>query len=157
MAISNQATQDINKKVEYTAMSRVFDLRDILELIDNGLHNRTFPQHQAVFPEHQAILHIRSEFGDQLDGEGLVEIIEQRLGEIAFVSKDLSEQPFDQFRDRLAIIDISGCEQNTEQLASVIENQVELEAIEPAGRCMTTSSQVSENLVVMDASVVADR
>ncbi len=42
MAIGNQATDKIDEKIDRTAVAGVFDLRDVLQLVDNRLNNRPF-------------------------------------------------------------------------------------------------------------------
>jgi hypothetical protein len=39
----------------------MFDLRNIFELVDNGLGNRPFTQQEFVHQRHQSILHVRTD------------------------------------------------------------------------------------------------
>ena len=48
MTISNQPTDDIDQEIDGAAMSRMFNLRDVLKLVNNRFNNRTFPGHQLV-------------------------------------------------------------------------------------------------------------
>jgi hypothetical protein len=48
MAVGNKPSNQMNDKIDRTAMARMLDLRDILELIDNGLDNRPFAQQELV-------------------------------------------------------------------------------------------------------------
>ena len=48
MAVGNEPSNQMNDKIDRTAMARMLDLRDILELIDNGLDNRPFAQQELV-------------------------------------------------------------------------------------------------------------
>jgi hypothetical protein len=56
-------------------------------------------------------------------------------------------QPFDQGRNRSAIIDIAWGQATSQQLASVIDCQVRLEAKEPAHACLPTSGIRSKDAV----------
>jgi hypothetical protein len=67
MAVCNQSTEDVNETVERTAMARVLDLRNVLELVDDGLDNRALARHQLVGFEHQGIFHITAGLGEELD------------------------------------------------------------------------------------------
>ncbi len=71
-------------------MARVFNLRDVLELIYHTFNNRTFPQHQFVEDGDEPVLHPRLEFGYELHLFGK-ERLEQRLRDIAFISEELAE------------------------------------------------------------------
>jgi len=59
--------------------------------------------------------------------------IARGAGKIALVAKELAKQHLDQARNGLAVIDIAGCEAEREQLTPIIDHQVQLEAIKPAG------------------------
>lgn len=48
MAISDQTRHQVDKKVDRAAMARVFDLRDVLEVVIDGLDNGAFAQQQFV-------------------------------------------------------------------------------------------------------------
>ncbi len=71
MAISNQATQEVYQKVDWTAMTRMFNLRNILELVDDGFGNGALAKQKFIHQRHQSIFHIRSNSGDELDIEDL--------------------------------------------------------------------------------------
>jgi hypothetical protein len=47
MTISDQTGDDIDDEVSQAAMASVFDLRDILALVDNGFNNRSFYKARA--------------------------------------------------------------------------------------------------------------
>ena len=70
MGISNQCTDDIEKKVDATAMSSMFDLRDVLQLVVNGFNDCSLTQHQLVEDIHQLVVHVFSYLGYQLDTIG---------------------------------------------------------------------------------------
>ena len=44
MTISDQTGDKIDYEVDWTAMTSVLDLRDILELVDHGFNNGSFPK-----------------------------------------------------------------------------------------------------------------
>ena len=138
-------------------MARVFDLRDVLELVDDRLDNGSLPQKELIGHQHQAVLHVGSQLGDELDIEGSQQIVVQRLREIAFVSEDLAEQLCDQVRNRFAVIHITRREQDIEQFTAVIEDQVKFEAEEPTDRGLATCRQALKHLVLMNTGVMAYR
>lgn len=48
MTISNQACDNIDEAVDWTAVTRMFNLRDAFELIHNTFDNRPFAQQEFV-------------------------------------------------------------------------------------------------------------
>ena len=74
MSIRNQPTKEVDQKTCYATMSRMLNLRDVLELIDHTFHNGSLSEQDAIHEGHgQAVLGIGSELGDQLDTESLTE------------------------------------------------------------------------------------
>ena len=70
VGISNQCTDDIDQKVDATAMSSMFDLRDVLQLVVNGFNDCSLTQHQLVEGIHQLVVDVFSDLGYQLDTIG---------------------------------------------------------------------------------------
>ena len=71
MAIGNQSAQNIDKAVDRRAMSWMLNLRDVLQLVDDGFDNRALAEHQTVVERHQSLFHIAFEFGDELNACGV--------------------------------------------------------------------------------------
>ena len=135
MAVSNQATDQIDR----AAVAGVLDLRNVLELVNDCFYNRPFTEEELVGQGHQAVFHIGFEFSDELEAKGLEEVEKKGSGEIACVGKHFTKEIFDQAWHRLAVVDIAWGQDEIEQLAAVVENQVQFEAEEPAGRRFTPS------------------
>ena len=135
-------------------MSGVLDLRDILELINDRFYDGTLPQQQVFRQRHQAVLHVRAQLGNQANTEGFQQELKERLGDVALVAKQFTEQVFNQFWDRFAIIDVAWRERHIEQFTSIVDNQMQLETEEPAGRTLSSLGEVGKYLVLLDAQVV---
>ncbi len=133
MAVSNQAAHQVDQEIGDAAMPRVFNLRNVLKLINDGFDNGPLSQQQFVAQRHQAIFHVAFEFGDQLNPKGLPQLFQEGLGHIAAIGKDLVEQWLDQLGYRLAVIDVSGCQRYIEQRTFIITDQMQFESEEPAG------------------------
>ena len=82
---------------------------------------------------HQAVFHIFPWFGDQMYTIDK-HLFKQRLAYIPLVSEQFAEQPFVEVFvfQGLPVIGIAGREQEIDQLAFVIYNDMQFEAIEPA-------------------------
>jgi len=86
----------------------------------------------------------------------LPEDMEQLVGNIAAIADRLPRQALGQFRDGLAVIDVTGGEAEGQQLAPIIDHEMELEAVEPTHGGFAPAGHLLENLVVVNAAVVAD-
>ncbi len=108
MAIGDQPTEQVHHEVVDTAMARVFDLGNILQLIKDGLDEGSLAQQDLVGERQQAIFHMGFEFRDQLESEGVPQLLNQRVRHIAFVGEDLAGQVLHQGGDGAAVVGIAG-------------------------------------------------
>lgn len=137
-------------------MTRVLDLADMLELIDDRLDERALAQEQFVTDAEQAVAHVRAQLGDELKALCQEELLGEVLGDVATVTKELAEEPTNQARQRSTIVDIAGCEAEGEELAAVIDDQVQLEAVELAHRGLAAARLQREDAMLANAQVLAD-
>ena len=89
--ISNQACDQIDKEIDKAAMSGMFDLRNVLQLVVDGFDDCAFSEQQFVDPGHQAVLHILANASHQLN-IFLKQLGEQVLRDIASVCKELAKE-----------------------------------------------------------------
>ena len=64
--VSHQPGHQINEEVERATMAGMLDLRDVFELVIDGLDDRAFPQQQLVKQRQQLVFHILTQLGDEL-------------------------------------------------------------------------------------------
>ncbi len=50
IAIGNQSAQNVDSSIDWRAMARMLDLRNVLQLVDDGLNDGTLAEHQTVIP-----------------------------------------------------------------------------------------------------------
>ncbi len=136
-------------------MARMLDLRDILELIDNGLDNRPFAQQELVGKMHKLIFHVFAQSGDQMEPL-FKEQCGQGSGNVATIPEELATQFFDHRGNRLAIIDIARGQTTRQQFALVIDRQVELETEEPAHAALATLGIRRKDAVLVDPFGITD-
>ena len=60
------------------------------------------------------------------------ELLGQRLREVAAVAKELAEEATDQLGNRTAVIDVAGRQREGQEFTTVVDHQMQLEAVEPA-------------------------
>ena len=92
-SVSNQTGDEIDEKVGGAAVAGVFNLGDILELVNYGLDDETLAYQQLVLEKDESILHVFANRGDQLQSLR-EEFLEESLGKIATVANQLTPQPF---------------------------------------------------------------
>ena len=104
-------------------MACMFDLRDILQLVVNGLNYCALAQHQLIEDRHQLVFHVLANLGHELYII-IEQKVKQRLRDIAFVSKKFTEQVFNHLWYRSSVIDITRGELNGKQFTAVIDNEM---------------------------------
>ena len=157
MAVGNQSCNQVDQKVDRAAVARMFNLADVFELIIDGLNDGSLAQEEFVRQVEQAIAHALAKFGDELKPLGDQQLLSQRLGEIAFVPKEFAEESFGEFGNGMPIINIARREAESQELALVIDYQVQFEAIEPADRGLATGGPPGKHPMLMDAWVTTNR
>jgi hypothetical protein len=156
MAVGNEASDQVDQKVDGAAMARMLDLRDVFELIRDGLDDGAFAEQELVGPVEQPIVHLFAQFGDELKPLGHQQLLGEWLREIAFGAFELAHQTCGQLRNRMPIIDIAWGQAKGQDLALIVDDQVELEAVKPAHRGLAASSTASKDAVRVNTGVVAD-
>jgi len=87
----------------------MLNLRDVLQLVIYSFDDSPFPQHELVKQRHKLVLHVFSEFGDQLNFLSK-EKLKQLLGDISLVAKELAKQALHHVRHRFSIVNVAWCE-----------------------------------------------
>ena len=145
MTIGNEACDQIDQKVDRAAMAGMLDLADVFELVIDGLDDGSFAQEELIGPLEQAVVHLFAQFRDEVQSVGHQQLLGQRLGEIAFIAKEFAHQTCGELGNRMPIIDVARCEAKGQQLALVVDDQVQLEAVKPADRGLATSGSTGKD------------
>ena len=69
-AVGDQASKEVNAEIVRAAVTRVLNLRDVLELINDGLDEGALAEQQPVGEVHESIAHVLAQFGDQVESVG---------------------------------------------------------------------------------------
>src|SRR3990172_3038148 len=112
-------------------------------------------QENLVQQGHEFVLHVAFELGDELDvlvKEGLKE----QFGDVPSVSKELAPESFNEFRHGYSVIHIAGGEAAGQQFTFIIDDQVQLEAIEPVHTGLATHGPLFKDPMRSNAPIVAD-
>ena len=136
-------------------MSRMSNLGDVFQLVIDGLDDGPLANQHLVHQGHQTVLHVLTNRRNQLNTL-FKEVVKQWLRDVAFIAKQFAPESLGHMGHRLTVIDIAWCQVKGEQLALVVDNEMQLEAVEPAHRVLATSGQTGKDLVAVDPSVVTD-
>jgi hypothetical protein len=136
-------------------MTGMLNLRDVLELVIDSFNDGSLSEHELVGNRHQPVLHVLSNGCNNLQSLNK-EFIEQSLRYVTFVCEELTKQPICHDRYRFSVIFIAWGQVETKDLSLIVDDQMELEAIEPTCGGLTTPSQTRKDPVSRDAQVVTD-
>ena len=67
---SDESSEQMHAEVDGAAVARVFNLRDVLELINDRLDEGALAEQQPVGEVHESIAHVLAQFGDQVESVG---------------------------------------------------------------------------------------
>ena len=81
--------------------------------------------------------------------------VEQLRGNVAAIADRLAGQALGQLRYRFAVVDVARRDAEGQEFAPVIDDQVQLEAVEPAHGGFAPAGHLLEHLVAVNAAVVA--
>jgi len=90
VAVGNQAIQQVNAEVNRTAMARMFNLRNVLELVKNCLNNGAMAGQKLGMEMYQLILHIAARLGEKLDAQAFEQLLSQRGTDMSFIGENLA-------------------------------------------------------------------
>ena len=134
------------------------ELRDVHELVVDRFDDRSLPQHNLVVVRHELVLHVGPQPCDDVDVVG-EKPVEKRLGHVPLVrvklSYDVVAQPVEHLL--VPVVHVSPCEDEVQDLATLVADDVELEAVEPSHRALAPLGISLEHLVAPDPLVVAYR
>ena len=79
-------------------------------------------------------MHLLAQLGDEAQSVGDQQLLGEWLREITFVSKEFAHEACGELGHGMPIIDVARGETKGQQFALIIDDQVQLEAVEPADR-----------------------
>ena len=105
-AVGEKSSDQMDDEIGWAAVTRVLNLRNILELVNDGLDDSSFAQQQFIRKVYEMILHVLAQSRDEMQ-HLFKERLRRRSGNVAEISKHLTSQPFDQLRNQSPIIHIA--------------------------------------------------
>ena len=121
----------MDEGVDGGAVPAVFEALGGFYGIEDGFQNKTFAQHEFIEQRHQVIAPVFADASDRLQAV-LPQIPEQGLREIALVRVEFAVELCGHARHRLAVIGVAGGDLHRHDFRLVIDDDVQLEAIEPS-------------------------
>lgn len=71
VTVGNQSANDVDQAVDWAAVTRMLNLGNVLQLVNDGFDDGTLTQQQTVCQGHQTILHVALELANQLHPDAL--------------------------------------------------------------------------------------
>src|SRR5215472_15388869 len=105
----------------------MLDLADVLELVHDRLNERPLAEQEPIGEREELLPHVLAQLGDEAQSLIEEEVLGQRRGNVALVAKELAKEPTHQARHRTTIVGVARREAKREQLATIIDDQVEFE------------------------------
>ena len=126
-----------------------------LEGIKHGFDEKAFAEHDFVGQGHQIILHVAADAGDEMQ-TAPPKRLEQLFVDIAFVGKSLAREVLCYIVHHGPVVCVARGDFQGHDLAIVIDDEVQLEAEKPPHAGLAAGSQAIEDLMAVDAAIVAD-
>ena len=137
-------------------MPCVFNLADVLEFVVDGLDECPFPEQDFVVQVHEGVLHVLLEFGDKVyvvNEKGL----EQLPAYVPPVGEELPEQPVCEVLvlQGFTVVHVPGRECPLYDFPAVVNDDVQLEAVEPSHGAFAPGRPSPHGLVAVGTLYVA--
>ena len=91
ISISNQARKQVHHEIHWTPMSRVFNLRDVFQLVVDCFYQGSLPKQNLIDKRHQNVFHVASKVRYQLHA-AIPELLKEFGGDVTLVAEKLSVQ-----------------------------------------------------------------
>ena len=130
----------------------------VLQHVVDGLNDAPFAKHDFVPHGHEPVLHVRPNASNQMCAV-LKEHVEELRREISPVGEKFPIECLCQDSPdlRVPVVHVGPREAERDDLAPVVTDKVQLEAVAPSHRPLAVSGQSSEHLVGIAPQVVAHR
>ncbi len=159
MAVGDEACHQIDNEVDGAAVAGLFDLGDVLEVVEDRLDDRPFAQEQPVDRINRYGPHGARAPGVQSHALLLYELASQGPRHVALLPNEEAKQAgrlAQQMGNGPRIVDIARSERIGEQVALVVDDRMQLEPIKPA-QGLPSCGHVSKDLVLVNAGGMTDR
>ena len=155
--VGGKARHKVHREAGHGPVPGVLNLGHVLQFVIDGLNQGPLAQKDSVRYGHDLTLHIALQFCDQLNAVHK-EFGEDVLTDISLVSDKFAEDLLDEgfVPQGLAVINIARREHEVQEVALLVADKMQLEAVEPSHRALTALGKPFEHLVEMDSLIPAD-
>ena len=137
-------------------MAGVVDVANSHEDVVYRLYASSLHQVELVLKRKEHVFHVLPDSGDQV--QAFLQQLLHQGGEVAPVPVALALQPLEQIPQHLVVVvgHVGRGDEQAGQLPVLVDDQVQLEAVKPAGGALSPRRYPLEDTVLMNAEVVAD-
>ena len=113
----------------------MLDVADVLQLVIDRLDKGPLPEQYLVVEVHQRVFHVLLDFGDEMNVVN-EEHLEEVLADVSPVSEDFPEEFLREVPvlQRFSVIRVPWREHPLDDFALLVDDQVQLESVEPPHR-----------------------
>ena len=154
--VRSDSRENVDNEVVERAVPGVLYLRDVLQLVVDGLNDGPLAQQNLVLRTHEHVPHIVAHARDKLYSVD-EEHLEKCLADIAPVPAELAPDVLHValVPERFAVVGVAGSDHEVEYFSPVVDDQVQLEAVEPSHCGLSFLGQTGESTVRVHALDVA--
>ena len=134
----------------------MFEAHGGFEVIEEGFDEEAPAQEDFVEPWHEIIFHVLADARDEMEAL-LPELAEEFFADIALVGKEFTGKGSDHVPEGCAVGCIARRDFNGHDFPLVIDDDMQLKAIEPAHGGLASCGEALEDLVAADPLVMTDR
>ena len=143
-------TPDVNEGVDWGAVPGVFEPHLRFHPVEQRLDDEALAQQQFVEQRHEIILHVAADACDQMEPPP-PQFGEEFLGDIALVGQHLAFQFTGHIVENGTVVSVAGSDLDSHDFTLVVDDHVQLEAIEPACCGFSAFRQVGKDAVAGNA------
>ena len=110
----------------------------------------------TVGQRQEDVAHVLAQFGDEAQALTEEEALRERRRDVAFVAKEASKEPKNETGNELAVVGVAKSEAEGKQLATVVDDQMEFEAVEPSDRGLAAASADGKDPMLLDPRRMTD-
>src|SRR5450432_3466862 len=137
-------------------MPGVLDRAAVRELVDDALDDRAFAQEEFVGEVEESGAPVAAQSGDEVDAVGDEQVLGEGLRAGAAIAEALAEETPHQAWHGTAVVDGAAAEAEGPELATVVDDHVELAPLAAADRGLAAAGVAREDAVLPTARRVAD-
>ena len=140
----------------WRAVARMNQAELQFECVKYSFYDEPSAQQELIDHWHEIVFHIPAYASDQMQASA-PQLGKQVFGDIPLVCKQFPFQPLGHGLHHGPVIDIARCDLKRNDLAFIVDDDMQFHPVEPAHCCSSPLGKTSKGFVSIDPSVMTDR